>query len=167
MTYLLDKPIIPGFMGLSSAISPFLSPEWGSLVAAGTRARRILRGIVGSAVPRGASPIERWPMPMRAIRVLLVVWVVVGLAFPATAQHATPRPSPPPAQQDTLCDAFTKGANGDWVAKKDEERLHPFGRTAPGYALSHAVRAAALCQRRTDEWVCCRSVHAPREISSV
>jgi hypothetical protein len=55
-------------------------------------------------------------MPMRAIRVLLVVWVAAGPAFPATAQ---PRPSPPPAQQDTLCDAFTKGANGDWVAKKD------------------------------------------------
>ena len=67
----------------------------------------------------GPTPIERWPMPMRAIRVLLVVWVAVGLAFPATAQQATPRPSPPPAQQDTLCDAFTKGANGDWVAKKD------------------------------------------------
>ena len=32
----------------------FLSPEWGSLVVAGTRTRRILRGIVGSAVPRGA-----------------------------------------------------------------------------------------------------------------
>jgi len=58
-------------------------------------------------------------MPMRAIRVLLVVWVAVGLAFPATAQQATPRPSPPPAQQDALCDAFTKSANGDWVAKKD------------------------------------------------
>ena len=58
-------------------------------------------------------------MPMRAIRVLLVVWVVAGLAFPATAQQATPRPSPPPAQQDTLCEAFTKGVNGDWVAKKD------------------------------------------------
>ena len=56
---------------------------------------------------------------MRAIRVLLVVWVAVGLAFPATAQHATPHPSPPPAQRDALCDAFTKGANGDWVAKKD------------------------------------------------
>jgi len=55
-------------------------------------------------------------MPMRAIRVLLVVWVAAGPAFPATAQ---PRQSPPPAQQDTLCDAFTKGANGDWVAKKD------------------------------------------------
>ena len=58
-------------------------------------------------------------MPMRAIRVLLVVWVATGLAFPATAQQATPRPSPPPAQQDTLCDAFTKNTNGDWVAKKD------------------------------------------------
>src|SRR5256885_471786 len=34
----------------------------------------------------GPTPIERWPMPMRAIRVLLVVWVAVGLAFPATAQ---------------------------------------------------------------------------------
>jgi hypothetical protein len=58
-------------------------------------------------------------MPMRAIRVLLVVCVAAGLAFPATAQQATPRPSPPPAQQDTLCDAFTKGVNGDWIAKKD------------------------------------------------
>ena len=58
-------------------------------------------------------------MPMRAIRVLLVMCVAAGLAFPATAQQATPRPSPPPAQQDTLCDAFTKDANGNWVAKKD------------------------------------------------
>ena len=72
---------------------------------------------------------------MRAIRVLLVVWVVAGLAFPATAQPATPRPSPPPAQQDTLCDAFTKGANGDWVAKKDV--------MVPGPELSAQPRAAA------------------------
>ena len=58
-------------------------------------------------------------MPMRAIRVLLVVCVAAALAFPATAQQATPRPSRPPAQQDALCEAFTKGVNGDWVAKKD------------------------------------------------
>ena len=48
-----------------------------------------------------------------------------------------------------------------------EERLHPFGRTAPGYALSHAVRADALCQRRTDEWVVVGLCTSPREISSV
>ena len=69
-------------------------------------------------------------MPMRAIRVLLVVWVAAGLAFPATAQQTTPRPSPhPPAQQDALCDAFTKDANGNWVARKDVMVPGPGGMT--------------------------------------
>jgi hypothetical protein len=56
-------------------------------------------------------------MPLRATCVLPGVWVVAGLAFPATAQQSPPR-SPPP-RQGLLCDAFAKGANGDWVAKKD------------------------------------------------
>jgi len=56
-------------------------------------------------------------MALRATRVLLAVWVVVGFAFPATAQQSPSRPSPP--QQRLLCDAFAKRANGDWIAKKD------------------------------------------------
>ena len=68
-------------------------------------------------------------MPMRAIRVLLVVGMAAGLAFPATAQQAPPRPSSPPAQQDALCDAFAKDANGNWVAKKDVMVPGPGGMT--------------------------------------
>jgi hypothetical protein len=64
------------------------------------------------------------------------LWVAAGLAFPATAQQPTPRPSPTPAQQDTLCDAFTKGVNGDWGREKGRDGAgaggHGAAQSGPG-----------------------------------
>ena len=49
-------------------------------------------------------------------RLVLCLCVAIALALPATAQQSA-SPSPPP--QGLFCDAFTKTANGDWVARKD------------------------------------------------
>jgi hypothetical protein len=42
---------------------------------------------------------------------LLCVVIVAALIFPAMAQQSLPH--------SLLCDAFTKTANGDWVAERD------------------------------------------------
>ena len=45
-------------------------------------------------------------------RVLLALYVASGLVFPVMAQQNPPFQGP-------HCDAFTKNAEGEWVAKQD------------------------------------------------
>jgi hypothetical protein len=62
-------------------------------------------------------------MLLRATRVFLSgVFIAGWLAVPSTAQQS---PSPSPAQPP--CDAFTKNADGDWVAKQDMTLPGPTG----------------------------------------
>jgi len=62
-------------------------------------------------------------MLLRATRVLLSdVFMAGWLALPSSAQQG---PSPPPALQP--CDAFTKNADGDWVATQDMTLPGPNG----------------------------------------
>jgi hypothetical protein len=56
--------------------------------------RRITRHLAISS-PEGVDP-----MPLRATRMLLGLWVAAGLAFAATAQQSPPRPPSSPPQQD-------------------------------------------------------------------
>jgi hypothetical protein len=54
-------------------------------------------------------------MLLRSNRILMALWVVVGLASPALAQQASP------------CDSFTKNGDGDWVATRDATISGPSG----------------------------------------
>jgi hypothetical protein len=49
-------------------------------------------------------------------RLFLGVWVVAGLAFPATAQQSLPPQNPAPR---LLCEAFTRDIEGEWFATRD------------------------------------------------
>lgn len=53
-------------------------------------------------------------------RVVLVLYVASALVFPLMAQQSPPLQGP-------HCDAFTKNAQGEWVAKQDMTILGPFG----------------------------------------
>lgn len=53
-------------------------------------------------------------------KVLLGLYVAAGLVFPVMAQQNSPLRAP-------HCDAFTKHADGEWVAKQDMTILGPFG----------------------------------------
>lgn len=53
-------------------------------------------------------------------QVVLVLYVASALVFPLMAQQSPPLQGP-------HCDAFTKNAQGEWVAKQDMTILGPFG----------------------------------------
>jgi hypothetical protein len=75
-------------------------------------ARRKKCPIVCAGDPKGI-------MPLRT-KVLLGLYVASGMVFPVMAQQNPPFQGP-------HCDAFTKNAEGEWVARQDMTILGPFG----------------------------------------
>lgn len=61
-------------------------------------------------------------MQQRGSRGVLVMWVAIGLAFPALAQQ---RPQNPPP--DLPCDAFKQNEEGEWIAKRNVTVPAAFG----------------------------------------
>jgi len=61
-------------------------------------------------------------MQQRGSRGVLVMWVAIGLAFPALAQQRPQNPAP-----DLPCDAFKKNEEGEWIAKRNVTVPAAFG----------------------------------------
>jgi hypothetical protein len=75
---------------------------------------------IDGVIDRGAARLDKLLLRGIMLKLFLGLCVASGLAFPAMAQQTAPLQGP-------HCDAFTKNADGEWVAKQDMTILGPFG----------------------------------------